>query len=339
MKPCRVFALQNVTWKCNWKCNHCYFRMFGDAWKRGDTPLESLKREVDGGKERGCHTVVLGGKGEPTLHSQVDEIIDYITRVGMKSLIITNGSTGIRKYKKLFNLGLNHLQISTHALGKTLDKISGVRGAGKKQSELLKWMGDNDHPFRVNITLQQLNYKEIYDTAIEVARLGAFHISFLNFLPHFHWKDRAESVAVDPALLVEPLERAMTWLEKRGVLFSLRYFPACMVKPRFWKYISNMLFVLFDPWEWEYGRYSPDQDKVWEHSLKSMRKTGIKGKPCISCRLWVHCGGWNKYYARAFDYKGLKAIKEIPPKYEEVIKIRGGLFDMNPANLSDGYVE
>jgi MoaA/NifB/PqqE/SkfB family radical SAM enzyme len=257
----------------------------------------------------------------------------------MKSLVITNGSSSIQKYQKLFDLGLNHLQVSMHALGGTLDRISSVKGAGERQMELLEWMSDNEYLFRVNITLQRLNYQEVYDVVTRAVELGAFHVSLLNFLPHFGWKNQAREVAVDPAHLVEMLEKAMTWMEKQDVLFSLRYFPACMVKPRFWKYISNAIFVLFDPWEWEYGHLSKDIDKIWEASSKSVRKTGIKGKPCSDCRLIVHCGGWNKFYASAFDYKGLKPIKRFAAKYGEALTERGGLFDMNPANSSKGYVD
>lgn len=336
MNPCKVLALQNVTWKCNWKCMHCYFRRFGKSWDSGDTPLEVLKKEIDNGRARGCDKVALCGKGEPTLHSQVDEIIKYATKLGMKSLIISNGSVDMQRYQQLFDSGLDHVQLSMHGLGETLDNISGVKGAGKRQARFLEWANDNKHPFRVNITLQQLNYQEILDIAKEAIRFGAFHVSFLNFLPHYHWKHHVKEIAVDPELLIEPLEEAIEWLEKAGAFFTIRYFPMCMARPNFWKYITNARFVLFDPWEWEYGHYSNDVEKVWRAAIVTGRKVGIKGEPCNSCLLKEHCDGWNKFYARAFDFKGLKTIKEIPDEYKDIINKRGGLFDLNPANLLEG---
>jgi len=301
-----------------------------------DTSLEQLKREINAGKNRGCNSVILSGKGEPLLHSQIDKIISYISKIGMKSWIITNGSVGIEIYRKLYDLGLDHLEVSMHGLGKTLDKIAERKGAGRKQMALLEWMSNNNHPFRINITLQRLNYQEIYNIATKAIQLGAFYVSLLNFLPHYHWKNHVKEVAVDPVLLVEPLERTMGWMEEKKVLFTLRYFPMCMIGPNFWKYITNALFVLFDSKEWDYGHHSEDLNKVWKAAKHSARKTGIGGEPCISCLLKEHCGGWNRFYARAYNFKGLKAVKEIPNEYKNVINKRGGLFDLNPANLSEG---
>jgi len=332
MNPCKVLALQNVTWKCNWKCKHCYFRRFGKSWESGDTPLEVLKKQIDNGRARGCDKVALCGKGEPMLHSRIEKIISYISEIGMKSLIITNGTAGVERYRKLYDLGLDHLQVSMHGLGKTLDKITERGDAGERQTKLLEWLNKENHPFRINITLQQLNYQEIPDIAEEGIRFGAFYVSFLNFLPHYHWKYHVKEIAVDPELLVEPLEETMEWLEKAGAFFTLRYFPMCMVKPNFWKYITNARFVLFDPWEWEYGHYSKDVEKVWKVAVI----TGIKGEPCNSCLLKEHCGGWNRMYANAFNLRGLKSIKQFPPELERAINKRGGLFDLNPANLLEG---
>ena len=339
MRPNRTVGLQTVTWRCNWNCKHCFFRRFQELHTNQDTPLDQLKKEIHAGKRRGCHAVTLTGKGEPMLYGRIEELISYIASIGMKPLMITNGSVGIEKYRRLYDLGLNHLQVSMHGLGETLDAISEVKGAGKRQMELLEWLGANNHPFRVTLTLQQLNYQEIHNIAIKAVQLGAFHISFLNFLPHYHWKHHVKEVTVDPGLLVEPLEETMGWLEKQKTPFTLRYFPMCMIKPRFWKYITNALYVLYDPQEWDYGHYSKDLNKVWESSRQSMRVTGIEGEPCASCLLKEHCGGWNRFYAKAFDFKGLRAIKEIPDEYKGVINRRGGLFDLNPANLLKGYAE
>ncbi len=333
MKPNKVVGLEKVTWKCNWNCKHCFFRRNKNLHTNKDTSLEQLKREINAGKNRGCNSVILSGKGEPMLHGQIGEIISYISKIGMKSWIITNGSEGIEKYRKLYDLGLDHLEVSMHALGENLDKISEVKGAGKRQMALLKWMSDNNHPFRINITLQRLNYQEIYDIATKAVQLGAFYVSLLNFLPHYHWKNHVKEIAVNPALLVEPLERTMDWMKREKIPFTLRYFPMCMMKSKFWKYITNALFVLFDFKEWDYGHYSKDLNKVWEAAKISARKTGIGGEPCISCLLKEHCGEWNRFYAKAFNFKGLKAIKKVPDEYKDVINKRGGLFDLNPANL------
>lgn len=331
MKPCRTVGLENVTWKCNWSCKHCYFRRFEDLHTNKDASLDQLKREIYSGKSRGCNAVVLCGKGEPTLHIQIDKIISYIAEVGMKSLIITNGSVGIERYRKLYDLGLGHLQISVHGLGETLDKITEREGAGKEQMKLLEWLNKESQPFRVNITLQQLNHQEIFDIVEKTVQLGAFHVSLLNFLPHYQWGKYLKEVAVNPLGLVDILEKSMEYMEGKA-LCTLRYFPMCLLKPKFWKYVTNARYVLFDPWEWDYGHYSEDIEKVWSCAVASGERTGIQSEPCSSCLLKSHCGGWNRVYAHAFYLEGLEAVRDIPDELKEAVDKRGGLFDLNPAN-------
>ena len=335
MNPCRVVGLESVTWKCNWNCKHCYFRRFSESHTNVDTPLNYLKQEINAGKSRGCDFVTLCGKGEPMLHSQVNEIISYISTIGMKSLIITNGSVGIERYRRLYDLGLDHLQVSMHGLGKTLDKIAEREGVGQRQMKLLEWLDKESLPFRINTTLQRLNHEEVFDIVEKAVQLGAFHVSLLNFLPHYHWKFHVKDVAVNPIKLVDTLEKSMEYMEKK-VLFTLRYFPMCLLKPDFWKYVTNAQFVLFDPWEWEYGYCSEDIEKVWGAAVGLSEAVRIKGEPCDSCLLKSHCGGWNKVYAQAFNFEGLKAIKEVPDELKEAVIQKGGLFDLNPANIANG---
>lgn len=331
MRPCKVVGLETVTWKCNWNCKHCFFRRFPEPHQKGDTSLDELKREIDEGKKRGCNAVSLCGKGEPMLHREVDKIIEYCTSVGMRSSVITNGDVNIEKYQRLFDLGLGHVQLSMHGTGKVLDEISERKEAGKRQWQFLEWLNEKKYPFRINITVQQANYHSIPDTAMKALELGAFHISLLNFLPHYHWREHVGEAAVHPVELVPYLQRTMHQLEGK-VLFTLRYFPMCPLQPKFWKYVTNARFVLFDPGEWDYGSCSEDEDKVWEDAIRIGEAVAIQGEPCGSCLLREHCGGWNRYYAEAFHLEGLKAIREIPDEYKDVIGKRGGLFGLNPAN-------
>jgi len=331
MKPSNITGLENVTWKCNWNCVHCYFRGMAQMRTNVDTPLESLKREIDAGKARGHGSVVLYGKGEPTLHNQINDIIGYISGMGMCPVVITNGAAGIKQYKRLYELGLDHLQVSVHGLGVTVDKIAERKGAGRKQMELLRWLHKNDHPFRVNITLQQLNLHQILETVIKVTQLEAFHVSLLNFLPHYKTTAGIKAVAVNPTNMNNILEKSMEYMEGK-TLFTLRYFPMCLLKPKFWKYVTNARYVLYDPWEYNSGNHTD----VWKAAVNMSNAVGIQGAPCNTCLLMNHCGGWNKVSAQAFNLAGLHAIKEIPGNLRKAVDKRGGLFDLNPSNSKEG---
>lgn len=76
-----------VTDICNIHCQGCYRQILGEGHKS----LEQLKEEVTLlQKWRNCDGISLAG-GEPILHPDIVELIAFITSLGMKSMILSNG--------------------------------------------------------------------------------------------------------------------------------------------------------------------------------------------------------------------------------------------------------
>jgi MoaA/NifB/PqqE/SkfB family radical SAM enzyme len=76
-----------VTDICNIKCKGCYRLVMGEGHK----PLEQIKEEILFlRKWRNCDNISLAG-GEPILHPDIREIVSFITSLGMKTVILTNG--------------------------------------------------------------------------------------------------------------------------------------------------------------------------------------------------------------------------------------------------------
>jgi len=72
---------------CNIKCKGCYRLIMGEGHK----PLEQIKEEILFlRKWRNCDNITLAG-GEPILHPNIKEIVAFITGLGMKTVILTNG--------------------------------------------------------------------------------------------------------------------------------------------------------------------------------------------------------------------------------------------------------
>jgi MoaA/NifB/PqqE/SkfB family radical SAM enzyme len=72
---------------CNIKCKGCYRLVMGEGHK----PVEQIKEEILFlRKWRNCDNISLAG-GEPILHPDIKEIVSFITRLGMKVVILTNG--------------------------------------------------------------------------------------------------------------------------------------------------------------------------------------------------------------------------------------------------------
>lgn len=342
LRPCSRVGI-NVTWKCNWGCETCFYRFNDSLHSLVDEDLESLISQVSAAKRRGCDHVVMVGFGEPSLYSRLNELVTFIDRVGMTSSMITNGATNLKIFERMYEIGMNHLHVSVHALGDKLDRIANREGAGRKQAELKKFLKDNKLPWRTNTTIQALNYQELPQIIEDIVEHGAFHIVLLGFLPHYEWSDRnkANLVIIPPKDLRPYIEQTARFLIQANKLFTIRYHPLCHLSPDLWKYVTNAQYVLYDPWEWEYNHAGEDPTRYKTSAMIIGRHTSIKTEPCIKCRAFLHCGGWNDTYAKICNGADLKAIQpnEVPEEYRGLMEEFGGLHVLNPANRFSGHYD
>ena len=344
MRRCTRVGIE-VTKRCNWRCQTCFHRWKPTFNADEHRTIESVATEIDAAIARGCDHSVLVGEGEPTLWRGLFEFIQYCKDKGITSSVITNGTCSIEKAARMYETGLNHLHVSAHGMGETLDRIAGVPGAGIKQSALIEWLGESGLPWRSNATLQLENYKELPKITDYMITNGCRHIVYLGFLPHYEWNDpeKLRTVAVHPAELRPYLEESIGIIEDTNskktrsiddpqILTTIRYHPMCHIEPRYWKYIVNARYVLYDPWEWDYEYLGLDDKSFWEAAKGIGGTVSVNGPPCIKCDLLLHCGGWNKHMVKGFNGAGLDA-KLLMPKLTEP----GAIHDQNPANHAKGY--
>ncbi len=333
MKPCTRQGI-DITKRCQWKCKTCFYRYGPDFNTKYDKPVDKILSEALEGKRKGCDSVVITGFGEPMLHPEIKEICKTISQE-MTLSIITNGGLPLKYYQDCLEY-IDHLHISVHGIGKTLNEIAENPSAGKMQKELLEYLGGQFNPpmpWRSNTTLQKSNYKQLPEIAKFIGDHNARHFVSLGFLPHYEWKDRLKEVAVHPAELRPYIQRAIDTALDMNMYATIRYQPMCHLSPKYWKYVVNARYVVYDPFEWTYY-LQPDATvgDMWINALNVGGSVAIQGDPCNECILQLHCGGWNKVYAAGFGGADLRAVTEIPDEYKEVINIPGGLHDMNPVN-------
>lgn len=347
MKPCRRVGL-DITWRCNERCAHCFYRFggneFGQLGTPYDVPLPELLAKVDKGRSRGLNHVVFEGWGEPALLPYLDKLLLACRDRGMTTSMITNGtiissgSNPFRRYEQCYReWSLDHLHISSHGFGDTLDAITQLKGAGEKQLRLKKWLKAEGLPFRTNCTLQSANYQQLPDIIAQDAELGSFHLNLLGFLPHYEWADpnKTREVAVAPSKLRPYIEKACRYLKHNNHLFTIRYHPLCHLDQEFWPYVVNARYVLYDPFEWSYSLQADDLPALWEDAKRLGDSVAVKGEPCKSCIARNHCGGYNGRNVSATG-DSLRAITTVPAEYRAVWNDNGGLHDLNPVNHLDG---
>lgn len=80
-----------VTTYCNMRCPGCYRGCHLEESEKIHEPLEKLKKEIDLLLEiRNCQIISISG-GEPLLHPNILEIIEYVSSLGLTPLLHTNG--------------------------------------------------------------------------------------------------------------------------------------------------------------------------------------------------------------------------------------------------------
>ena len=337
MRPCSRVGV-DITWKCQWQCSTCFYLREPNFHKAVDVPIQGVLDKIDKAKAGGLDHVVFVGFGEPSLCQNTETIINYAHTQGMATSMITNGATGLQRFQGYHAQGMDHLHISSHGLASTLDTIAQSPGAFAKQAELKTWMQSVGWPFRTNVTLQQLNYQELPELAAYECQHGVYHFVFLGFLPHYGWAHHVRDVAVHPAELRPYIEDAAEVLLANNTLFTIRYHPFCHLAPKYWKYVVNARYVVWDPWEWNYRLQCTNLDDIRTESHVCGESVAIQGEPCNSCLMRRHCGGWNRVYAAGFDGAGLVAIRNVPEEYTDVWEQDGGLHDLNPANQLTGTI-
>lgn len=340
MKPCRRVGL-DVTWRCNWRCLHCFYRFGGNEHGQlgtpYDVPLETLLAKVDRARARGIDHVVLEGWGEPTLYPRLGDLLTACRGRGMTTSVITNGAQPVSHYARMYyEWGLDHLHVSSHGFGHALATVADRKDAGERQLRTKEWLGREGLPWRSNFTMQQANYEEMAETLLRDAELGSFHCVMLGFLPHYEWGDPAKTreVAVKPELLRPHVEETSRRLRDRDHFFTIRYHPLCHLSPEWWPHVVNTHMVLWDPWEWNYSLQADDLPALKRDALKMGEGTRTTD-PCDRCVARPHCGGWNRRNVAGVGAE-LRALTEVPAEYAAVWDRYGGLHDLNPVNGLDG---
>jgi len=267
---CAVIDLCRI---CQAKCTVCYYRWetfdCKDPEKRQKwvKTVQQVRAEIIAAVNRGCDRVDFTG-GEPTLHPQIAEIIEYCIQRKLTPRIITNGQASEDKMYQIIGAGCKDWLLSIHDIEQHLTDIMQIPNAWENMLgtiTILKQMGCQ---FATNTVICNINYERLPEIAKWISTSGAYASNFINCNPMYsgtteQFKDIDAKVS-----LIEPfLKQAIDILEDRNIFTTVRYFPHCMLKG-YEKHIVNHPIVMFDLREWDYGCFP----KTVENYLKFGRE-------------------------------------------------------------------
>lgn len=198
LRACRpVYAVWEITLKCDLACNHCGSRA-GAARTKELTTEECLDVVAQLAK-LGCREVTIIG-GEAYLRKDWTEIIRAIRAHGMQSTMTSGGKNLTEeRVKAAAEAGLQGVSISVDGLETTHDRIRGVQGSHQAALAAIGRLKAHGITVGCNTQINALSWRELPEIMELIIGAGATH-----------WQTQltvAMGNAVDhPELLLQPYQ-------------------------------------------------------------------------------------------------------------------------------------
>lgn len=294
-----------LTYHCNNDCAHCYNE---DSRCGNELSTDEWKKVLDHLWEIGIPHIVFTG-GEPTLRSDLPELIAHAEKNGQITGINTNGRRLLdtRFVESLLDAGLDHVQITLESHDATIhDRLVRARGAWRQTVAGIRNVLSTPLYVMTNTTLLQENSPHLEETLDFLAELGVPTLG-LNALI-YSGRGRNVGTGLREEELPPLLELARRKTEERGqrliwytptqycnfdpmqldlgvkgctaALYNMCIEPDGAVLPcqSYYRPVGNLLH---DRW-----------DSIWNHELCiSLRERRYIEERCKDCALLAECGG------------------------------------------------
>lgn len=188
-----------LTSVCNWHCDFCY-----NVWKVSDDytphlserhlPLTVARSILDEAHQNQCMRIRFSG-GEPTLHPQFDELVNYAGSLGFRIELFTNGSriTAERAHL-LAQSGVRTMLVSLHGDEQQHNQFAVHKNAYSQAMRAMTLALENG----IDVVAETLVCAENIDGLERMVEtlnaLGVRRIAFMPYVP-FGPQDKRRSVA------------------------------------------------------------------------------------------------------------------------------------------------
>lgn len=183
----KYFPIINVTIEttscCNLKCKGCYRTLNEYPAKNKNMSLEDFKNYIN--QLPKTFTLVLHGLGEPTLHPDISEIVEYASKSKKFNNILFTTNALAKKpeiYEELFSKGLTSIIISVDSLDpievKKLRPFTDIKLLAQNIQYLIR-----KFPNKINFSMviSRTNFNTFQKTVKKLSELGVKCLSFQPF--------------------------------------------------------------------------------------------------------------------------------------------------------------
>lgn len=296
-----------LTFKCQNDCIHCYA---GGPHQTIELSTEQWKKVIDKLSEIGVFILTFTG-GEPTLHEDLPELLEYAQNKGIVTGLISNGRRlKDEKYvDTLEKAGLDFVQITLEShLPRVHDVMTNSEGSWKDTVKGIKNVVKSEIYVSTNTTLSKHNADEFLKTIDYLKELGvnAFGCNSLIY------SGKASTVSEKFTLTIDELKVLLPMVKEKAQILGLKflwYTPTqyCQFNPvQFGLGIKSCTAAMINACVGPNGDVYPCQSyfenlgnilseswvKIWNHPLaEKIRKREYVEEKCKNCNDLQVCGG------------------------------------------------
>ncbi len=301
--------MKRLDLKLHFYCtNNCRFCV--QAHKRNIfyKPKEEVFKELEDGRKDGAEELVLTG-GEPTLHKDLPEIIEYARELGYKNIQLqTNGRllASKRYFQKLVDAGLTEVSPALHGHRPELhDFLTRAKNSFKQTVKGILNAKDFGLRIVLNSVVTKPNFRYLPKMAELFVRLDVYSYQFA----FVHAAGNAwylfEQVVPRLSLAAPYIHKGLEIGEEVGIISMAEAMPLCYMQG-YERFVSEL---------W----YMPKETAIWDATWKiedynKVRQVEGKAKApwCKYCKFYPICEGtWKEYFA----HYGFDELKPIPGDY------------------------
>jgi len=294
-----------LTYRCNNDCHHCYNARPRDFKELTSTDWKIILDKI---WELGIPHVVFTG-GEPTLRTDLPELISYAEKNGQITGLNTNGrrlSDG-SYLSELLNAGLDHVQITVESHDPTIhDQMVNKSGAWKQTIKGLENALDSPLYVMTNTTMLRQNSPALSDTLYFLSSLGVPTVGLnaliysgkgltvgsglsedelfplLDIAKKHTSKNNQKLIWYTPTQYChfDPMQLELGVKGCTAAQYNMCVEPDGGVLPC-QSYYYQIGSILTDTWT-----------SIWDHDLsKTIRERKYIPENCVHCKLLTECGG------------------------------------------------
>lgn len=216
---------------CN---NHCIFCHDSEIQNGEMISALELQREIKKAKEEGYTRLILSG-GEPTIHPDIIELVDYARRIGLEWIQIVSNGRMFAYYeftRRMVEAGLSEVTVSFHShIPEIADSLTGVKGSFLQTIKGIENLKRGKIVISIDIVLNAYNYRHLKE-AIEFfhSKLGIGEFDILHMTPFGRAFENYKELKLEPMAERRELKRAIKYAKEKGVILWTNRVPPMLLE-------------------------------------------------------------------------------------------------------------